>query len=88
MDTSERRVFLEEYVCDWNFSPLDLDELDLVQCVYIMLDQTFEQLTELNSLRMKKGKYYKNQVRVTQWYLCFPLSSLSSKNRYYVRLYL
>lgn len=55
---SERLSFLNQFVCDWNFSPLELDERDLVQCVFIMLDQTFVQLPELNSLRMKKGKFY------------------------------
>ncbi|KAG2213518.1 hypothetical protein INT47_009192 [Mucor saturninus] len=53
---SDRQAFLKEFVCDWNFSPLDLNDVELVHCVYIMLEQTFEQLTELNSLRMKKGK--------------------------------
>lgn len=39
--------------------------MDLIQCVFSMLDQTFEQLPELNSLRMKEGLFcttvlYKN----------------------------
>ncbi|KAI8095635.1 hypothetical protein BDF21DRAFT_406378 [Thamnidium elegans] len=56
--SDERLSFLNQFVCDWNFSPLELDERDLVQCVFIMLDQTFVQLPELNSLRMEKDIMY------------------------------
>lgn len=56
--TDERKEFLNRYICDWNFSPLELEQVDLIQCVFSMLDQTFEQLPELNSLRMKEDIMY------------------------------
>ncbi|CAO3646189.1 unnamed protein product [Mucor hiemalis] len=56
--TDERKEYLNRFICDWNFSPLELEQVDLIQCVFTMLDQTFDQLPELNSLRMKKDIMY------------------------------
>ncbi|KAG2191913.1 hypothetical protein INT46_006795 [Mucor plumbeus] len=55
---SERRSFLEGSVNDWNFSPLQLNEIDLVYCVFYMLDETFQRFSQLKSLRMTNDALY------------------------------
>lgn len=52
---SERKSFLQGFINDWNFSPLQLNEIDLVYCVFYMLDQTFQRFSQLKSLQMTNG---------------------------------
>ncbi|CAO3649977.1 unnamed protein product [Mucor fragilis] len=57
--TSERKSFLQGFVDDWNFSPLELDDIDLVYCVFYMLDQTFQRHhSQLKSLQMTNDALY------------------------------
>ncbi|CAO0789974.1 unnamed protein product [Mucor circinelloides] len=57
--TSERKSFLQGFIDDWNFSPLELYDIDLVYCVFYMLDQTFQRYrTQLESLQMTNDALY------------------------------
>ncbi|KAK4511307.1 uncharacterized protein ATC70_012522 [Mucor velutinosus] len=57
--TSERKSFLQSFIKDWNFSPLGLDDIDLVYCVFYMLDQTFQKYhSQLKSLQMTNDALY------------------------------
>ncbi|GAN08405.1 hypothetical protein MAM1_0203d07916 [Mucor ambiguus] len=61
--TSERKSFLQSFIDDWNFSPLELNDIDLVYCVFYMLDQTFQRYhTQLKSLQMTNGIHDKQSL--------------------------
>jgi hypothetical protein len=53
---SDRKEFLKTQICSWNFVPLDLDNKDLIQVVYMILDQVLLAYDELKPLRVPSGK--------------------------------
>lgn len=56
---SERKSFLQGFVNDWNFSPLELDDIDLIYCVFYMLDEIFQRYhSQLESLQMTNDALY------------------------------
>lgn len=60
MHYSERKAYLNQFICNWDFLPLDLDEQELIFCAFSMLNQTFLQFTpDLDSFRMSDGTLYK-----------------------------
>jgi hypothetical protein len=53
---SDRKDHLQALICSWDFLPLDLDDKDLIQCVFMILNQVLETFPELESLRVPSGK--------------------------------
>lgn len=56
---SDRKDYLETQICTWDFLPLDLDNKDLIQVVYMILSQVLSTFDELKPLRVPSGKWYK-----------------------------
>ncbi|KAI7906595.1 uncharacterized protein BX663DRAFT_198481 [Cokeromyces recurvatus] len=50
--SNERKCYLKQFINDWNFTPLELNEIDLLYCVCSIFEQMFLQFPELNSLQM------------------------------------
>ncbi|CAO3612365.1 unnamed protein product [Mucor hiemalis] len=55
---NDRKEFLKSQICSWNFLPLDLDNKDLIQVVYMILDQILETFEELKPIRVPSGDLY------------------------------
>ncbi|KAI7898877.1 uncharacterized protein BX663DRAFT_442147, partial [Cokeromyces recurvatus] len=55
-----KSVFEREHcqICSWNFLPLDLDNQDLIQIVFIILNHVLFTFNELESLRVPSGDLY------------------------------
>jgi hypothetical protein len=43
-------------ICSWDFLPLDLDNKDLIQVVYMIFDQILTTHQDLEPLRVPSGK--------------------------------
>lgn len=52
---SDRKEYLEKLICSWDFLPLDLDDKDLIQCAFMILNQVLESFDELQPLRVPSG---------------------------------
>ncbi|KAI8889731.1 HD-domain/PDEase-like protein [Backusella circina FSU 941] len=55
---NDRKEYLQTLICSWDFLPLDLDNKDLIQCVFMILNQVLETFPELESLRVPSGDLY------------------------------
>jgi hypothetical protein len=55
---SDRKEYLEKLICSWDFLPLDLDDKDLIQCAFMILNQVLESFDELQPLRVPSGDLY------------------------------
>ncbi|KAI9475414.1 MAG: hypothetical protein EXX96DRAFT_573225 [Benjaminiella poitrasii] len=55
---NDRKEFLKTQICSWNFLPLDLDNKDLIQIVFMILDQILFAFDELEPLRVPSGDLY------------------------------
>lgn len=53
---SDRKEYLKKQICSWDFLPLDLDNKDLIQVVFTILDHTLMSFDELEALRVPNGK--------------------------------
>lgn len=53
---SDRKEYLKSSICSWDFLPLDLDNKDLIQIVFMILNQVLENFEELKPLRVPSGK--------------------------------
>lgn len=58
---SDRKDYLQVQICTWDFLPLDLDNKDLIQVVYMILSQVLSTFDDLEALRVPSGKWYKTQ---------------------------
>lgn len=58
---SDRKDYLQAQICTWDFLPLDLDNKDLIQVVYMILSQVLSTFDDLEALRVPSGKWYKTQ---------------------------
>ncbi|OBZ83741.1 3',5'-cyclic-nucleotide phosphodiesterase regA [Choanephora cucurbitarum] len=57
--SSERKQHLDQSIYRWDFSPLAMDERELIYCAITMLQQTFAQFpTELRSLQLTQSALY------------------------------
>lgn len=57
---SDRKEYLKKQICSWDFSPLDLDNKDLIQVVFMILNHTLMSFDELEALRVPNGKVAQN----------------------------
>ncbi|KAI8973459.1 hypothetical protein BDF20DRAFT_882488 [Mycotypha africana] len=55
---SDRKEFLKAQICSWEFLPLDLDFKDLVQIVFMILNQVLTTFDELEPLRVSDADLY------------------------------
>ncbi|KAI8645637.1 hypothetical protein BD408DRAFT_411288 [Parasitella parasitica] len=55
---NDRKEYLEVQICSWEFLPLDLDNKDLIQVVYMILSQVLSTFNELEALRVPSGDLY------------------------------
>ncbi|CEP15107.1 hypothetical protein [Parasitella parasitica] len=55
---NDRKKYLEAQICSWEFLPLDLDNKDLIQVVYMILSQVLSTFNELVALRVPSGDLY------------------------------
>ncbi|KAI7895327.1 uncharacterized protein EV154DRAFT_495633 [Mucor mucedo] len=55
---SDRKEYLKSQICSWDFLPLELDDKDLIQVVYMILDQVLCTFDQLDSLRVPSGDLY------------------------------
>ncbi|OAC97963.1 hypothetical protein MUCCIDRAFT_191379 [Mucor lusitanicus CBS 277.49] len=54
----DRKDYLQAQICTWDFLPLDLDNKDLIQVVYMILSQVLSTFDELKALRVPSGDLY------------------------------
>ncbi|KAI8090688.1 hypothetical protein BDF21DRAFT_333304, partial [Thamnidium elegans] len=57
-ENCDRKEYLKKQICSWDFLPLDLDNKDLIQVVFMILDHTLMSFDELESLRVPNGDLY------------------------------
>ncbi|KAL0140988.1 hypothetical protein V8B55DRAFT_1512084 [Mucor lusitanicus] len=55
---NDRKDYLQAQICTWDFLPLDLDNKDLIQVVYMILSQVLSTFDELKALRVPSGDLY------------------------------
>ncbi|KAI8388334.1 uncharacterized protein BYT42DRAFT_559739 [Radiomyces spectabilis] len=55
--TSDRKLYLKAQICSWDFLALNLEEADLIQCVYMIFDQVLD-FPELHHLRVPSEQLY------------------------------
>lgn len=55
---NDRKDYLQVQICTWDFLPLDLDNKDLIQVVYMILSQVLLTFDELKALRVPSGDLY------------------------------
>ncbi|KAL7318057.1 hypothetical protein PS15m_004330 [Mucor circinelloides] len=55
---NDRKDYLQVQICTWDFLPLDLDNKDLIQVVYMILSQVLSTFDDLEALRVPSGDLY------------------------------
>ncbi|KAI9276232.1 hypothetical protein BY458DRAFT_506050 [Sporodiniella umbellata] len=55
---SERREYLKAQICSWDFLPLDLEPKDLIEVVFLILDQVMTSFKELEPLIVPSNDLY------------------------------
>lgn len=55
---SDRKEYLKSQICSWDFLPLDLECKDLVEVVFLILNQVLTSFEELKPLRVSSNDLY------------------------------